>query len=312
MGRYLGLAKETTYGTALAPTTYMRIDSEALKFMPNFMYHRTVEGGRRLQTAQAAKQMSKGSIKFMPVYDKGLGEILSMLLGSWTTTNIDAAVRWQHVFSPLTTLGAGTPPSYSVEMGLDDITSERYPGCSVGRLRITADAEAVFVVFDAEIFGRKPTTQTLATPTFSSLDYLNAGQVATQTLGGVTTKFEKFSVEIVGGMFPVFKPGSLLPDSIDLEPVMVTSSFATRFLTTADLTDFLNATQKALVYKWQGPVLGTGNYSLQLDLPKLNFDEGDIDVNEQQRLLQVRNVTAIEDPTNGLIKFTLNNGVSAY
>jgi hypothetical protein len=202
-------------------------------------------------------------------------------------------------------------PSYSIEKGLDDIIGERYPGCSVGRLRITANP-ADFVIMDAEIFGKKPSTQTLASASFSSQDYVNAGQVVTQTLGGVATKFEQFSVDILGGAIPAFKPGSKEPDSVDIEPVMVTASFVTRFLSSGDLTDFLNAVQKALVYKWQGPALGGGNYSLQLDLPKLNFDEGDVVVNEQERLVQGRNVTAIEDVTNGLIKMTLVNNVSSY
>jgi len=309
--RYLGLAKEATYGVAVAPNVFMRILGETMKFDPNFVYHRTVEGGRRLQTAQAVRQQSAGGIRFMPVYDKGLGEILNMLFGKVTTTNLEVGVRWQHVFEPLPTITSQNMPSYSIEKGLDDIIGERYPGCSVGRLRITANP-ADFVVMDAEIFGKKPSTQTLAAPAFSAQDYINAGQVVTQTLGGVATKFEQFSVDILGGAVPVFKPGSKEPDSIDIEPVMVTASFVTRFLSSGDLTDFLNAVQKALVYKWQGPALGASNYSLQLDLPKLNFDEGDVVVNEQERLVQARNVTAIEDATNGLIKMTLVNGVSGY
>jgi hypothetical protein len=311
MGRYLGLAKETAYGTAVAPATYMRILNETIKFNPNFVYHRTIEGGRKLQTTQAVKQQSQGSIRFMPVYDKGLGEILNMLFGKVTTTVLEASVRWQHVFEPLATITSNVMPSYTIEKGLDDITGERYSGCSVGRLRINANP-ADFVVVDADIFGKKPSTVTLATPSFSSQDYINAGQVVTQTLGGVTTKFEQFSVEIIGGAVPAFKPSSKEPDSIDIDPVMVTASFVTRFLSSADLTDFLNATQKVLVYKWQGPTLGAGNYSLQLDLPKLNFDEGDVVVNEQDRLVQARNVTAIADANNDLIKMTLVNGVSGY
>ncbi len=311
MARYLGLKKEATYGTPLAPDVFLRILGETIKFDPNFVYHRTVEGGRRLQTAQAARQQSGGGIRFMPVYDKGLGEILNMLFGKVTTTVQEASVRWQHVFEPLPTITSQNMPSYTIEKGLDDITAERYPGCSVGRLRITANP-ADFLLFDAEIFGKKPSTQTLASSSFSSQDYINAGQVVTQSLGGVTTKFEQFSVDILGGAVPAFKPGSKEPDSIDIEPVLVTSSFVTRFLTSGDLTDFLNAVQKALVYKWQGPTLGTGNYSLQLDLPKLNFDEGDVVVNEQERLVQARNVTAIEDAVNGLIKMTLVNNVASY
>lgn len=311
MARYLGLKKEVIYGTPLAPDVFLRILGESIKFEPNFVYHRTVEGGRRLQTAQAVRQSSRGGIRFMPVYDKGLGEILNMLFGKVTTTNLEVNVRWQHVFEPLPTITSQNMPSYTIEKGLDDITGERYPGCSVSRLRIQANP-ADFVVMDAEMFGKKPATAALATAAFSAQDYINAGQVVTQTLGGVATKFEQFNVDILGGAIPAFKPGSKEPDSIDIEPVMVTASFVTRFLSSGDLTDFLNATQKALVYKWQGPTLGAANYSLQLDLPKLNFDEGDVVVNEQERLVQARNVTAIEDAVNGLIKMTLVNNVASY
>ncbi len=311
MGRYLGLAKESTYGTAVAPSVFMRILSESVRFNPNFVYHRTIEGGRKLQTAQAARQQSRGAVRFMPVYDKGLGEILNMLFGKVTTAVQEASVRWQHVFEPLATITSQNMPSYTIEKGLDDVTGERYAGCSVPRLRIGANP-AEFVVMDAEVFGKKPTTQTLATPSFSSQDYLNAGQVVTQTLGGVATKFEAFSVDIVGGAIPDFKPGDKEPSGIDIDPVMVTASFVTRFKTLADLTDFLNATTKALIYKWKGPALGTDFYSLQLDLFKLNFDEGDVVVNEQGRLVQARSVTAIADANNDLIKMTLQNNVSGY
>lgn len=311
MVRYLGLKKEVTYGAPLAPDVFLRILGETMKFSPNFVYHRTIEGGRKLQTAQATKQQSAGGIRFIPVYDKGLGEILNMLFGKVTTTVLEASVRWQHVFEPLPTITSQNMPSYTIEKGLDDITGERYPGCSVSRLRINANP-GDFVTMEPQIFGKKPATAALATATFSTQDYINAGQVVTQTLAAVVTKFEAFNIDILGGAIPAFKPGSKEPDSIDIEPVDVTASFTTRFLTTADLTDFLDATTKALVYKWQGPVLGAGNYSLQLDLPKLNFDEGDIVVNEQERLVQVKSVKAIADANNDVIKMTLINNVAAY
>lgn len=314
MGRYLGFAKETTYGTAVAPvaTNVARILNETIKYSPNNVYHRTIEGGRKLQTKQSVRVQSAGSIRFMPVYDKFLGEILHMLFGKVTTTNQEVGVRWQHVFEPLATITSQAMPSYTIEKGLDDITGERYAGCSVGRLRITANP-ADFVLMEPEIFGKKPTSVALlASPAFSSQDYITAGQVVTQTLAGVATKFEAFSIEILGGAIPVFKPGSKEIDSIDIEPVDASVSFTTRFLSSGDLTDFLNDVNKALVYKWQGPTLGTANFSLQLDMPKLSFDEGDLAVNEQDRLVQVKNAKAIADAANDLVKMTLVNGVSGY
>lgn len=313
MGRYFRLGKETAYGTPATVFVHVRAESMELLFDPNFTYHRTIEGGRFLETAQSARQQSGGPIAFFPVYDKGLGEILHMLLGKVTTTQQEAGVRWQHVFEPLANITDSIKmPSYTIGKGLDEITEEQYPGCGCSSLRIDANP-GDFVKFIAQMFGKKPTTPAIATGlTFSTLDYLNAGQVVTQTVGGVTTKFEALSFEINGGGFPDFKPGSKEPSGIDLDPANVTVSFSTRFLTASDLTDFLNATKKALVYKWQGPTLGSGNYSFQIDIPLMNFDEGDIRVNQQERLVQAKRITALKDAVNGLIKCTLVNGVSAY
>jgi len=313
VSRYFRLGKETAYGTPASSFVDIRAESIELVFDPNFTYHRTVEGGRRLQTAQSARHNSAGPVNLFPVYDKGLGEILHMLLGKVATVENEAGVRYTHTFEPLPNITDTVKmPSYTVAKGLDDITEEQYPGCSVSNLRIEANP-GDFVKLIPQMFGKKPTTPAIASGlSFSSLDYINAGQVVTQTLNAVTTKFEALSFDIVGGAFPDFKPGSKEPDGIDLNPVDVKVNFTTRFLAEQDLTDFLDATQKALVYKWQGPTLGSGNYSLQIDIPKMNFDEGDIRVNQQERLVQAKRVTAIEDAVNGLIKFTLVNGVSQY
>lgn len=313
MGRYFGLAKETTYGTAVAPNVFARVLNLPIKFNPDVQYSRTIEGGRRVQTAQITQSQSEGSVVYNPVYDKGLGEILNMLLGKVTTTEEEAGVRWSHVFEPLSQITDSVKmPSYTIEKGIDSITAERYPGASVSRLQVRANP-ASFVQLTAEMFAKKPTTETLvSSPSFSSQDYINAGQVVTQTLGGATTKFEEFSLDIQGGAIPVFRPGSKEPDSIDLDEFNLTGSLTTRFLSASDLTDFLNATNKALVYKWQGPTLGASNYSLQLDLPNLSFDEGDIEINEQNRTVQVRNFTAIEDSNGDIFKATLVNDVASY
>lgn len=313
MSRYFGFAKESTYGTPVAPANFARVLNLPIKFVPTKEYSRTIEGGRRLQTAQETQSQSEGTLVYNPVYDKGLGEILHMLLGKVTSTELEVGVRWSHVFEPLTQITDSVKmPSYTIEKGIDSITAERYPGASASRLQVRANP-ASFVQLSADMFAKKPTSETLAVgPSFSSQNYINAGQVVTQTLGAATTKFEEFSLDIQGGAIPVFRPGSKEPDSIDLDEFNITGSFTTRFLSASDLTDFLNDTNKALVYKWDGPALGASKYSLQLDLPKLSFDEGDIEVNEQSRTVQVRNFTAIEDASGDIFKATLVNNVASY
>ncbi|GIU71503.1 MAG: hypothetical protein KatS3mg003_0982 [Candidatus Nitrosocaldaceae archaeon] len=308
MGRYIGLAKESNYGEGVAPTVFMRVLSESIQYNPNYIYHRTIEGGRKLQTAQSAKKQSVGSIKFIPVYDHGLGEILHMLLGKVTSSEEEAGVRYKHVFEPAESLN--DLASYTIEKGLDDITGERYAGCCVSKLKLTAKP-ADFLVIDADTFGKKPELVQLATPSFSNQDYITSGHTSIQTLNGLNVAFEEFSIEIQGGIVPRFTSSSDEIHGLDLEPINVTASFTSRFRNIQDLQEFLDGIEKSFVCKWQGPALGNANYSLTIELPRLNFDEGDIAINEQERLMQVRNVTALDSPS-GLIKVTLENGKMNY
>ena len=308
MGRYIGLAKESNYGEEVAPTVFMRVLSESIRYNPNYIYHRTIEGGRKLQTAQTAKRQSAGSIKFIPVYDQGLGEILHMLFGKVSSSEEEVGVRYKHVFEPAESLN--DLASYTIEKGLDDITGERYSGCSVNKLKLSAKP-ADFVVIDADIFGKKPSLVALATPAFSTQDYITSGHTVMQTLNGLDVAFEEFSIEIQGGIAPRFTAASDEITGLDLEPVNVTASFTSRFRSIQDLQEFLDGIEKSFICKWQGGTLGNGNYSLTIELPRLNFDEGDVAINEQERLMQVRSVTALDSPA-GLIKVTLENDKAGY
>ncbi len=308
MGRYIGLAKENRYGEGVQVNTFMRVLSESISYKPSYVYHRTIEGGRRLQTAQIAKKHSTGNIKFLPVYDKGLGEILHMAFGKVSSTEEENGVRYKHIFEP--TDSVNDLVSYTLEKGLDNITSERYSGCGISKLKVIAKP-ADFLVIEAELFGKRPTLVGLASPTFSNQDYINAGHVTMQRMSEVDVIFEEFNVEINTGIIPRFASSSDEIRGLDLEPINVTASFTTRFRAIQDLQDFLDGVQKSFRCRWRGPSLGTANYSLIIDIPRLNFDEGDVTINEQERLMQVRSVTAL-DSNEGLIKVTVENNKSSY
>ncbi len=308
MGRYIGLAKESNYGEGVNPNTFIRVLSENIAYKPSYVYHRTIEGGRKLQTAQIAKKHSNRNIKFLPVYDKGIGEILHMAFGKVSTTEEENGIRYKHIFEPAESLNDLV--SYTIEKGLDNITGERYAGCSISKLKFIAKP-ADFLVMEAEVFGKKPILTGLASPTFSNQDYMNAGHVAMQKMNTLDVIFEEFSIEINTGIIPRFTSSSDEIKGLDLEPVNVTASFTTRFRAIQDLEDFLNGVQKSFTCKWKGSPLGSTNYSLTIEMPRLNFDEGDITINEQERLMQVRSVTAL-DSNQGLIKITLENNKPSY
>jgi hypothetical protein len=313
MGRYLGLKKETTFGTAVVPDVLFRVLSEGIKFSPNQTYHRTIEGGRVMQTAQSAKEQSAGVVRFIPVYDKGLGDILYGVFGKVASVEDEVGVRWTHTFTHLPNItDVINFPSFTFEKGLDSITAERYSGCGIGKIKITGNP-ADFVTIDADVFGQKPTTETLiVSPTFPTQQYITMGDITTFTIGGASPKLEAWDIEITGGAIPVWYPANKSISNIDTDPFEAKMNMSIRFLTTADLTNFLNNVQPAMVIEWTGPALGGGNFKLKITMPQISWDEGDVVVNEQERLVQLSSATAIDDGNGEPVTVELTNDTSAY
>lgn len=315
MGRYCLLRKESTYGqwdvSGLASS--LRILSESLKLDTGLTYHRTVEGGRLLQTKQLNRKNVEGSLELHPVYDKGLGELLLMCLGSVSSVQQGGSTAYRHTFTPKASIKTSAWPSYSIEVGLDDVASKRVVGAVVESLAFDVEA-GDFLGLTPEIYASDESKVTLGTVgTLSTLDYIHAGDVVTQSVDGSPVKLEHFSLEVKNNFPEGYQFGSRKPQQIDVGPLEVTGEMAIRFLSATHLDDFLASNEKAVAVKFQGPTIsGSYKYELELDLPRVVYDAGDANLKEQERLVQSLKFTALEHSSNGLIKVYLQNTVTSY
>ncbi|MCX8192033.1 MAG: phage tail tube protein [Nitrososphaerales archaeon] len=313
MVRYFKMGKESSY--AQLPTSLnvgVRILSESLKLKPGLEYIRTVEGGRVIQTKQISKVSVEGDIDFYPVYDKGLGEFLLACLGSVNTTQVATGV-YRHEFTPKMSIKTSPWPSYSFEIGLDDVVSKQILGAVVESLAFDVEA-GDFLGVTASIYAAREQKAALGSPApYSTLDYIHAGDVVTQTIGGNAVKFESFSLEIKNNFPEGYKFGSRYPQEIDIGPLEITGEMSIRFLNDAHFDDFLASNERAIVLRFQGPLITTGyNYYLEFNLPRVVYDAGDANINEQERLVQTLEFTALEHSTQGIIKVTLQNNQASY
>lgn len=317
MARYFKLAKESSYGELPANPSWVgaRILSESLRLEKGLVYHRTIEGGRLLQTKQLGKSRVTGSIDMLLVYDKALGEFLHMLFGEVTSTQATPpdGLAYRHVFTPKLSIRDSPWPSYGLELGLDDVASKQILGTVVEEASFDCEA-GDFLGATWSVFAKKEQKLALGSQAdLSALDYIHSGDVTTQTIGGNPVKFEKFSITVRNNFPEGYKFGDRSPQEVDVGPLEVTGEFSVRFLSDAHLDDFLSSNENSIVLKFEGPIAdGTDRYYLQFELPRVVYDTGDVNLNQQERLVQNVSFTALEHPTNGLVKVTLQNLQASY
>lgn len=310
------IGKESSYGTLASNlNTHIRIISESLKYNPGLTYHRTVEGGRLLQTKQLGKANVTGSIDLYPVYDKGLGELLLACFGTATSSLVSGSTTtYRHVFTPKMSIKDSPWPSYSLEVGLDDVVAKQILGAVVESLAFDVEA-GDFLGVTAEVYAAREQKAPLYTGTleYSTLNYIHSADVATQTIDGSEVKLEMFSLEVKNNFPEGYKFGSRYPQEIDVGPLEVSGELAIRFLTDTHFDDFLSSSEQSLVLKFEGPETESGyRYQLQFELPRIVYDAGDANINEQDRLVQNISFTALEHSSEGLIKITLQNKQPSY
>jgi len=186
--RYVGIGKETTYGTAVAATRYLEaiasIKPDQKWIVPNPIAQRA------FRKRNLGPYRAQGTIGAFPVEPENIGELLCGVLGQDSVTNPYAGV-YLHTFS-----AADTLPSHTIRLGVEQI--ERIlPGSLVESLKLNfaynKDAEA-----QAEIYsGFLETKAAIGTPSISALQALNPALLSsTLNIGGASKKDIVYDAEI--------------------------------------------------------------------------------------------------------------------
>ncbi|MEM3708828.1 MAG: phage tail tube protein [Nitrososphaerales archaeon] len=308
MARYLGIGKESTYGTAVNASYYMPIISENLKLEHNYIFPETV-AYREYDRVIAGKKLVIGGWEMFVTYDKGIGLILKALLGGETYSSPTTGVGL-HVFKRASSL-----PSLTVRVGLDDITEKVLTGIGINELSLELVAgELLKISIDA--VGRDETIGSVGSPTFSTQDFISADKVITFKLDTTDVVPERFSLTIRNNINEdEFGLGSRLLQRLTPQKFEVEGEMDIRFLSTSHLNDFLNSNKKDLQVKIQGPLI-TGSYynELQIDCDEIIYDAGDAYIDRKERIVQNLRFKAIKDPSTlePIIITLQNNETSAY
>ena len=251
----MGVALETTHGTFVAPSRFFEFNSESMTQGIERLESAGLRAGTRVIRSDRWRSGSKtagGSIEH-DLVDTNLGILLEHCLGSVATVDVGAgAGAFEHTFTP-----GDLPEGLTVQVGKPDSAGTVHPfsylGCKVASWTLKG-AVGEIGKLEIEYTAQDETTaQALAAATYPANNLLVFVDASlTIAAGAVNVR----SVEIAGGN-SLDADRRFLGSQIRTEPREADmrpfdGTIEAEFLTLADYNRFINGTEAALVFKFEG------------------------------------------------------------
>lgn len=260
---YLGIAKEVTKGTVVAPTDFIPVAKDKLKpvDLVDPLYDTGLRGSN-VVNYNYIQGRTRSTFDFGgAVFADTIGYSIAGLLGSVATTG--ASAPYTHTISLTNSLTSGTdtqPISYTLtDFYAVDVRS--YPGCQFSDFSLKFNADGM-LEYDAKTTGWQSETVSDPTPTFSTVLPTPVWR-GTVSIGGtaVATAMEG-NIDMARAATPIYGIASTQdPYQVFLGPLEVTGTIKFVMDSDAELTNFLTNAQPAIVLNW---AYGSGSTELQV------------------------------------------------
>jgi hypothetical protein len=260
---YIGIAKEVTKGTVVAPTDFIPVAKDSLKPVDivDPLYDTGLRGSNVVNYAYIQGR-TRSTFDFGgAVFADTIGYGLAGVLGAVATTG--ASAPYTHTISLLNSLTSDVdvqPISYTLtDFYAVDVRS--YPGCQFSDFSLKFNADGM-LEYDTKTTGWASSTVADPTPTFSTVLPTPVWR-GTVSIGGsaVATAMEG-SIEMTRGVTPIYGISNTQnPYQVFLGALEVTGNIKFVMESDAQLINFLNNTQPAIVLNW---AYGTGATAVQI------------------------------------------------
>ena len=260
---YLGIAKEATKGTVVAPTDFIPVAKDNLKpvDLVDPLYDTGLRGSN-VVNYNYIQGRSRSTFDFGgAVFADTIGYSIAGLLGSVATTGVSAP--YTHTISLENSLTSDVdvqPISYTLtDFYAVDVRS--YPGCQFSDFSLKFNADGM-LEYDAKTTGWASTTVSDPTPTFSTVLPTPVWR-GTVSIGGasVATAMEG-NIDMTRAATPIYGISNTQnPYQIFLGPLEVMGSIKFVMENDSQLLNFLNNSQPAIVLDW---AYGSGATQVQI------------------------------------------------
>ena len=260
---YIGIAKETTKGTIVAPTDFIPVAKDSLKPVDvvDPLYDTGLRGSNVLNY-NYIQGRSRSTFDFGgAVFADTIGYGIAGVLGAVATTG--ASAPYTHTISLLNSLTSDVdtqPISYTLtDFYAVDVRS--YPGCQFSDFSLKFNADGM-LEYDTKTTGWASSTVADPTPTFSTVLPTPVWR-GTVSIGGsaVATAMEG-SIEMTRPVTPIYGISNTQnPYQVFLGALEVTGNIKFVMENDSQLINFLNNTQPAIVLNW---AYGAGATAVQI------------------------------------------------
>lgn len=304
----LGVAKEATWGTFVAPTRFFPLRSEGLEFSQERLDSEAIVAGRTTPSsdlwALGGRSVSGGIELDATAASQGI--LWEAALGNVSTSGTGP---FTHTFTP----GDLDGKSLSIQVGRPDLGGTVRPfsftGCKVASLELSVETGSL-ASLSVEIIGRDvSTSETLGTPSFSATPQILTGHKTTVSIAGSSVNARSFTLSIEN---PLSDDRFRTADEFLLEPHLVglreiTAEVEVEF---ADLTQFQRFVNADVVQVQAVLTPHSGSGSLTITLNG-RVDEGNVAVGGPEILTQTLSIKAMGTSDSSALTVVLVNADSS-
>jgi hypothetical protein len=260
---YLGIAKEVTKGTIVAPTDFIPVAKDSLKpqDMVDALYDQGLRGSNVLNYNYIPGRKHSTVDFGGAVFADTIGYGLAGIMGACAT--VGASAPYTHTISLLNSLTSGTdtqPISYTLtDFYAVDVRS--YPGCQFSDFSLKFNADGM-LEYDVKTMGFSSSTVADPTPTFSTVLPTPVWQGTVSIGGTAVSTAMNGNIDLKRPVTPIYGiSGTQDPFQVFLGPLEVTGKITFIMEDDSELTNFLSNTQPAIVLDW---AYGSGGTAVQI------------------------------------------------
>lgn len=268
---FLGLAKETTWGTPIGATDYVELFSESMALEIDRFEVKNIGAIYTEPDDMAGIRRIGGSVEF-PVYPEVLTPFLRGVFNNPVVTTVLSGYLYTNTFKTPTADFASEQPvaPYTFEVFRDVTSSFQYAGVCMNTLEFNVEPNNVLRC-SAGVVGKVSSIVAKSTPSFvSSPTFPFAFDTCSISLGGAgTTLMEALTISIDGQIegIPALNASTAVAKIRRTGPQIVGISGTVDFANLTEYNNFLNQTeQQMIVYFTQ-----TASFSLKIDIPRMVY-----------------------------------------
>ena len=313
---YLGIAKETTKGTAVAATNFIPFTMNTFKPVDVIdpLYNQALYGSMAETYAYLQGRKHTTIEVGGPVFADTIGYFIAGILGDVSTTGASAPYTHTIALKNAVATGGDAQPTAFTITDFYTANTRYYPGCQVNSFSLTFNADGM-LEHTTQLMGFPSTTTTAPTPSFSTVLPTQVW-TGTVTIGGSSVAYTRTaSLEITRRAEAIFGiSNTQSPYQIFLGALAVKGKATFVMQDDTELTRYLTNTQPALTFNFStgagasatqvAYTLTKGAYSTAAIERNADYVEVTIDFDG------IANTTDVGS-TNGYspIKFTLQNAL---